>query len=298
MKWVWVLVVVCSCAVAQDGRLIGHVVATNGLWCDETLHSCGKPLPGNTVGILFPVRSDSRLRRTGILTGHEWIDIRSYMTGTIVVFDCSVAIDCAEDLDLQKLYPQAGQPAASSTAEAFFDAIRRLLATEPAVLDRYRQGSLRSVSAKGSLRDTVIRFDGPRMSVNQILEQMPDGSYSLELCPIDGHAAVHCASTAPSRYRWIKSNPVPWARSNFTPGLYRIYVCSKIGDFFIRSDNFASVYVVPPDKYSDARRLFQHALEVTKDWDPDDPTTRPLMSIYLHALAYQSASRYTGTAPQ
>jgi hypothetical protein len=292
-----VFIVTLFSAVAQENRPLGHVISSNGLWCDEALHSCEKPAVGNTVGTMYPVRSNSRLKRIGSLTGREWIHIRSYHTGAIVSFDCSVAVDCAGELDLQRLSPEDGQPAPSGVAAAFLNVIRRMVATEPAVFDRYRPGILRGAPGRGALRDDVVRLDGQTFSLKQVFEEMPDGAYVLEMCPIDAQGAVNCATAVPARYRWNKSHPLPWPRPNLQPGLYRLYVCSKIGDSFVRSDNFASLFVPPADRYRQLERQFQEVVVATKDWAADDPTVCPLISVYLHGLAFGSAPRPATAAP-
>src|SRR5947199_7131873 len=114
--WLVLLLVLLASSAAQ-GRInqegdapIGHVTASAGLWCDSAHDVCATPNAKNVVGRMYPVRIGARFVRMGAITGHEWLLLRSYITGSEVRFECSVAVDCKDVPDLQRLYPPEGAP--------------------------------------------------------------------------------------------------------------------------------------------------------------------------------------------
>lgn len=295
---VWVSLAANGRTSNQDAdTIIGHVTASEGLWCDSAHFDCTSPNTKNVVGRMYRVHSGARFVRMGAITGHEWLRIRSYINGSEVTFNCSVAVDCKDAPDLQRLYSTDTDSEPNGILAAFLQAIRRIASTEPVVYERYRQGILRAENPLNNLQDGVARVDPQGLHLDQALSALASGDYQLELCRLDQRADLHCPSEPhPFKLRWNPGRPRPWAIHNFQPGLYRLYLCQQTSAGFVRTDNYASVLAVSPASYGRLNREFQDAVTVTKSWNDDDPTVSTLLQMYLQYLAFRPSVKSPNTS--
>ena len=294
--WFFLALALLQSAAAQQTTIIGHVIASDGVWCDTTYSNCKEPDTKNIVGTMYPVRSQARLVRMGSLTGHEWLRIRSYFTGSVVVFDCSDAVDCKESLDLQRLYPDEGKPEQPSILAALLQVLRHLASTEPMVYERYRQGILRAEYKHGNIKDSVERLDARGLQLDQALDSLDAGDYALELCAIDRKASVRCPDDPQSqKYHWNRDHPKALLVHNLQPGLYRLYLCEKTSSGFIRTDNYASLLAVRPTRYIEMKQEFEGVVAVMKDWADQDVTIGNMSRMYLHEMAFRT--NFGGNSP-
>jgi hypothetical protein len=280
-------------ADARDPNLtIGHVIAFGGLWCDSTVYDCKTPNGKNIIGRMYPVRRGAKLVRMGALTGREWLRVRSYLTGLEVTFTCSIAVDCRDLLDLERLYPAEGEAGPDGILAAFLKAIRRMAATEPVVYERYRQGLMRAESPVNTMQDALARLDAQGLHLEQVLIRLPLGSYELEVCRIDQKAALRCPSEPhPAKFHWDPDHQHPWALRDVQPGLYRLYVCQATSKGFVRTDSYASVLALDATAYARLSPEFHAVASLARDWASDDPTASTMLRMYLQDMAFRSSAR-------
>jgi hypothetical protein len=283
--------------IQETDSMIGHITASEGLWCDSAHHDCTMPDAKNAVSRMYPVRIGAKFVRMGAITGHEWLRIRSYISGLEVKFDCSIAVDCKDALDLQRLYPSEGAAGPGGILAAFLQAIRRIASTEPVIYERYRQGILRAENRVNNLQNGVARLDVQGLHLDQAVSSLAAGDYELELCRIDRWADLHCLSEPhPFKFHWDPVHRQSRVIHNFRPGLYRLYMCQKVSAGFIRTDNYASILAVGPAAFGRLNHEFQDVVTSTQRWVADDATVGTMLQMYLQYMAFRRDISGSGKA--
>lgn len=289
MKCILCLVVFLGTALAADdsAQLVGTVVSTRGIWCDEAYQNC-RSENFRSIWRMYPVRRNSRLTRLPPLTGQESVMIRS-RSGSLEVFDCSKAreLGCRAPLDLTRLVPT--EPVVRTVVTAFMDAVMQLASERPVIYDNIRQGILRSPGTnRPVLRDGVARLAGDKLALEGVLRDAAPGDFLLELCPTDESSQPRCPDQArPVQYRWTPGHAISYRDASLAPGLYRLYLCDASTGIALRTATYAVLLSATEPRYSRLAAQFDEVDQATRTWDTTDLTAPRLRRVYLHTLAAQ-----------
>ncbi len=140
----------------------------------------------------------------------------------------------------------------------------------------------------GDLHDAVVPWDGAKLDLREVLQDLEDGRYVLLLeSPARPKPDSKASTLAPTTFNWESGRTSHVAVASLTPGLYRIRLedADSTEQYAIVGE--AWVLVADAANYGRLVASYRQALDLTIEWDDavKGSTTQGFLRAYMEMLA-------------